>query len=140
MAASAGYSGTPLIKKLGLKPGLRVIFLNAPEEYPALLGELPPDLTVLSSLDGQFDLIHYFAPTYAALVDSFAALMGALKPAGALWISWRKKSAKPPSDITEDLIRALALERGLVDVKVIAVDASWSGLKLVYRLKDRPPA
>jgi len=138
MSPSSGYSGTPLIKKLGLKPGFRVAFLNAPDDYPALLGELPHELTLLSTLDGQFDLVHYFAPNYATFVDAFATLKDAIKPTGALWVSWRKKSAKPPGDISEDMIRALALERGLVDVKVIAVDATWSGLKLVYRLKDRP--
>ncbi|MCA9903655.1 MAG: DUF3052 domain-containing protein [Anaerolineae bacterium] len=138
MAASAGYSGTPLIKKLGIKPGFRTALLNTPKGYDDLLGELPPDVYVVTALDEQCDFIQYFASDYAPLVADFPALKAALKPSGALWISWRKKSANPSGDISEDLIRQLALDSGLVDVKVIAVDATWSGLKLVYRLKDRP--
>lgn len=134
---TAGYSGTPLIKKLGLKPGLRVFFWNPPADYAATLGELPPDVTVAAKLDGLFDFIQFFSTERSELQSQLPMLKAALKPTGLLWISWPKKAAKVPTDITEDVLREVILPSGLVDVKVCAVDAVWSGLKFVHRLKDR---
>ena len=134
----AGYSGTPLVKKLGIKPGFCIYFLNAPEQYQALLGELPPDVNEVDTADVALDFIQFFTKSAAALVEQLPVLMKALKPNGMLWVSWPKKAAKIPTDLTEDVIREIGLAAGLVDVKVIAVDEVWSGLKFVYRLQDRP--
>jgi hypothetical protein len=134
---TSGYSGTPLVKKLGIKSGFRIAILNAPDDYAATLGELPPDVTRDDSLQDALDLIHFFAINRTEFESHYDALKNALKKDGALWISWYKKSAKIPTDLTEDIIRDYALAHGLVDVKVAAVDNLWSGLKLVYRTKDR---
>jgi hypothetical protein len=133
----AGYSKTPLIKKLGIKPGFRLIILNAPENYTQTLGELPEDIMVADSLAGSLDFIHFFTTRRETLAAEFPQLKQALTPSGILWISWPKRSARVETDLTEDTIRAIGLENGLVDVKVAAVDEVWSGLKFVYRLKDR---
>ena len=133
----AGYSGTPLIKKLGIKEGFNVAILNPPPNYQETLGELPPGVIVADTLIGSHDFIHFFTTSRETLAQEFPRLKQALTPAGTLWISWPKRSAKVPTDLTEDIIRAIGLENGLVDVKVAAVDQVWSGLKFVYRLKDR---
>ena len=133
----AGYSKTPLVKKLGIKPGFHVIILNAPENYTQTLGELPEEIIVANSLAGPLDFIHFFTTRREILAAKFPQLKQALAPSGALWISWPKRSARVETDLTEDIIRAIGLENGLVDVKVAAVDEIWSGLKFVYRLKDR---
>jgi hypothetical protein len=135
---TAGYSGTPLVKKLGIKAGWRIAFLNAPADYAVTVGDLPPGVTLLDKPDSQpLEFIQCFVEQRAELEQQFPALKSALTPSGMLWISWRKKTAKMSGDLNEDLIRAVGLENGLVDVKVIAVDAVWSGVKFVYRLKDR---
>jgi hypothetical protein len=133
----AGYSKTPLLKKLGIKPGLRLLILNAPENYPETLGELPENVTVANTLAGPLDFIHFFTTRQETLAAHFPQLKQALTPAGILWISWPKRSSRVETDLTEDIIRIIGLENGLVDVKVAAVDEIWSGLKFVYRLKDR---
>lgn len=133
----AGYSKTPLVKKLGIKPGFRVIILNAPENYVQTLGELPGDIRIADSLADSFDFIHFFTTRRETLAAEFPQLKQALAPSGILWISWPKRSARVETDLTEDIIRAIGLENALVDVKVAAVDEVWSGLKFVYRLKDR---
>jgi hypothetical protein len=133
----AGYSKTPLVKKLGIKPGFRVIILNAPESYAHTLGELPENVIVANTLTGPLDFIHFFTTRRETLAAEFPQLKQALTPSGTLWISWPKRSARVETDLTEDIIRAIGLENGLVDVKVAAVDEVWSGLKFVYRLKDR---
>ncbi len=135
---TSGYSGTPLLKKLGIKAGMRVCFVNAPPDYLTLLGDLPPDIAFVESPQHPLDLIHYFTKERATFVEDYFTLKIALVANGALWISWPKKASKVATDITEDVIRDFALANGLVDVKVIAVDTIWSGLKLVYRLTDRP--
>lgn len=135
---TAGYSGKPLWQKLGLTPMLRVHLRGLPaDDYRALTGMAPgtPDLV---GPRAAFDLAHVFATTAAELARALAALDPRLPPAGAIWVSWPKRSARVPTDITEDTIRALALPLGLVDVKVCAVDAIWSGLKLVRRKALRP--
>lgn len=136
----AGYSGTPLPKKLGIKPGHRVRFVAAPPEFFAALGELPPDVDVLAeNADGAaLDAVVFFTTAEEELRGRYDALAASLAPAGMLWVAWPKRASKVPTDVTEDVVRAVALERGMVDVKVCAIDATWSGLKLVRRLKDRP--
>jgi hypothetical protein len=136
-----GYSGTPLPKKLGIKPGQRIRFVAAPPELTAALGELPQPLDVVAPEDDGavgLDLVVFFTTSADALRERFDALAASLVPSGMLWIAWPKKAARVPTDLTEDVVRQIALERGMVDVKVCAIDATWSGLKLVYRLKDRP--
>lgn len=136
----AGYSGTPLPKKLGIKPGHRIRFVAAPPEFAAALGELPQPLHLVAPDDeaaAGLDLVVFFTTGADALRERFDALAASLVPAGMLWIAWPKKASRVPTDLTEDVVRQIALERGMVDVKVCAIDATWSGLKLVYRLKDR---
>ncbi len=136
---SAGYSGTPLAKKLGLKTGLRVMLRDVPGDYAA---QTDFDLTLCQVLaqPGTFDFAHAFVDSRAALVRALDALEPDLDDTGMIWISWPKKASKIATDLTEDGIRDLALPRGLVDVKVCAVDAVWSGLKLVRRVANRKPA
>jgi hypothetical protein len=133
----AGYSKTPLVKKLGIKEDFKIAIFNAPENYAQTLGELPENLTVVDTLVGPLDFIHFFTAQRDTLAAEFPRLKQALAPAGMLWISWPKRSAKVETDLTEDIIRVIGLDNGLVDVKVAAVDEIWSGLKFVYRLKDR---
>ena len=136
-SGGAGYSGTPLIKKLGIKEGTEIIFINPPAGYIDYLGELPAAVSIKNRLGGKLDFIHFFTKSNAEYETQFHQLKKSLKLNGQLWISWPKKSSKISTDITEDTIRNFALKNGLVDVKVCAVDEIWSGLKLVYRLKDR---
>ena len=131
-----GYSGTPLAKKLGLKPGMATLFLDLPEDLRDLT--LTEGLaSVATSLDGaatrEFDLVHVFETSRERLADRLPALRAALKADGMLWISWPKKSSRVPSSITEDVLREVILPTGLVDVKVCAIDAVWSGLKFMFR-------
>ncbi len=133
----AGYSKTPLLKKLGIKAGMRVLLLNAPAAYLALLGPLPAGVTLLAAPESALDFIQLFSRESADLAGWFPRLKVALAPAGVLWISWPKRAARIPTDLSENLIRDMGLRQGLVDVKVCAVDESWSGLKFVYRLQDR---
>ncbi|MDA1265312.1 MAG: DUF3052 domain-containing protein [Planctomycetota bacterium] len=133
----AGYSGTPLIKKLGLKSGMRVCFQGDPEEFLGSLGPLPDDVTLLSRPGKDMDYLHLFTRSRTFLERRLPGLIERLAPAGMLWISWPKKASKVPTDVTEDVVRGCALAGGVVDVKVCAVDEVWSGLKLVRRLRDR---
>jgi hypothetical protein len=133
----AGYSGRSLIDKLGIKPGMRIAILHAPRGYRTTLGKLPPGVTVTSAVRGVLPLIHLFTLNRARFERQLPALLRALAPDGALWVSWPKKASGVPTDMTEDVLRAVALPTGLVDVKVAAVDEVWSGLKLVRRLKNR---
>ena len=133
----AGYSGTPLVRKLGLKSGTRAIFLNAPRGYSSALGRLPEGLVVANTLAGQFDFIQIFTTGARELADRFPAMKKALRDTGMLWVSWPKAAAKVPSDVNETVVRRTGLAAGLVDVKVCAVDRTWSGLKLMWRLRDR---
>lgn len=138
-AQPAGYSGTPLPKKLGIKPGHRVAFIHAPEGFGETLGELPADVKVVVDEDGSaLDVAVFFTTSAEELREAFGGLGRRVYPAGTLWISWPKKSSRVPTDLTEDVIRAIGLQEGMVDVKVCAVDETWSGLKFVYRLADRP--
>jgi hypothetical protein len=135
-----GYSGTPLPRKLGIRAGNRIALLGAPAGYAKTLGPLPEGVEVREEAapGAGLDLVHLFAADGAALDAAWADAAASLHPAGALWVSWPKRASGVPTDLTEDAVRARALARGLVDVKVCAVDAVWSGLKLVVRLRDRP--
>ncbi len=133
----AGYSGRTLVEKLGIKPRTRIAIINPPRGFRATLGKLPPGVTVAAQLRGALPFIHFFVVSRAVLESHLPTLLRGLEPAGALWISWPKKASGVTTDITEDVIRAVALPTGLVDVKVAAIDDVWSGLKLVRRLKER---
>lgn len=132
----AGYSGTPLVEKLGIKAGMRLYVEGAPPGYFQTLRGIPT-VVQATRLKGPLDFIQYFTTSRAELERRFAALEGALEQDGMLWVSWPKKKAKVETDVTEDVVREIALANGLVDVKVCAVDDTWSGLKLVRRMKDR---
>jgi hypothetical protein len=134
----AGYSGTPLPQKLGIKPGARLGLFDAPEGFETTLGALPADVKKTTALKGALDVALFFTTSRSALEKRFTALAKAVAPAGSLWISWSKKSSGKKTDLDENIIRAVGLAKGLVDVKVCAVDETWSGLKFVVRLKDRP--
>jgi Protein of unknown function (DUF3052) len=130
----AGYSGTPLAQKLGIKPGMIVLAVNAPKDYAALLGALPKDVSILAQAEpGEAQFVHLFARSLKELDDLLPDARKAMATDGAIWVSWYKKTAKIETDVTEDEIRARALKTDLVDVKVCAVSDVWSGLKLVVR-------
>jgi hypothetical protein len=131
---SAGYSGTPLDRKLGLKAGQRIVFENAPA---ADWVDVPEGATVLQRPAQGLDVVVTFQTQRAALTRRLAALRPKLQPAGMIWVAWPKKTSKVPTDITEDVVREIALAGDLVDVKVCAIDATWSGLKLVIRKEAR---
>jgi hypothetical protein len=133
----AGYSRRTLVEKLGIKPRTRIAIVNPPRGYRATLGKLPAEVSVAARARGVLPFIQFFTRTRAVLEVRFPALVRALARDGALWISWPKKASGVSTDVTEDVVRAIALGAGLVDVKVAAVDEVWSGLKLVRRLKDR---
>lgn len=130
---TAGYSGTPLAKKLGIAAGCRVHVLGAPDDYRELLAPLPDGVVFVARVDATTDVVHVFVTKRSALATSLTRMRKAMRPDAAVWVSWPKKAAKVQTDITEDVIRDVALPMGLVDVKVCAVDAVWSGLKLVVR-------
>lgn len=131
--ATAGYSGTPLAKKLGLATDQRVLLIGAPDALQDWLAPLPEGLQFVRRADAQTDLVHLFTTEAAVLARELQRLRETLKPDAVLWVSWPKKASKVPTDITEDRIRELALPLGWVDVKVCAVSEVWSGLKLVVR-------
>lgn len=133
----AGYSKTPLVKKLGIKLGFKIHFANPPDNLQSLLGELPEKTTTIVELNGPVDYIHFFTKSKDELRTQFPILKAALAQNGLLWISWPKKASKVTTDLNENIVRDIGLQNGLVDVKVCAVDEIWSGLKFVYRLKDR---
>jgi len=136
----AGYSGTPLVKKLGIKAGHRVAVVDAPEGFEALLEGLPQGVRIEHALpEGpEADVAICFVTTAAALAARIHRAKAALRPDGGLWISWPKKSSALRTDLTEEVVRVVGIAAGLVDNKVCAIDETWSGLRLVYRLKDRP--
>ncbi|HEY4645326.1 MAG TPA: hypothetical protein VIH25_03500 [Steroidobacteraceae bacterium] len=136
-APMVGYSGTPLARKLGIKPGSRLFVAGAPPDYARLVTPLPDDVKFVSRMTGDTDIAHLFATRRVDLAAIVRSTLAKLKPDGAIWISWPKKASRTPSDITKDMIREIALPLGLVDVKVCAVDEVWSGLKLVIRKKRR---
>ncbi len=132
-----GYSGTPLAKKLGIKGDFHIDLINAPEYYLCLFTDLPANLYFDNDRDAKIDLIHFFTKSQEEYKSVLPQLKNRVKSKGSIWISWPKKSSKVPADVTEDIIRNFALQIGLVDIKVCAVDEIWSGLKLVIPVKDR---
>src|ERR1051326_2332356 len=134
----AGYSGTPLAKKLGIKENHGVCLINAPTGFQDTLDGLADGVEFLDKPAKDMDVIVFFTDSRAVLEKRFEPLSKRLAPAGGLWISWPKKSSGVPTDLTEDAIRAIGLDVGLVDNKVCAVDETWSGLRFVIRVKDRP--
>lgn len=136
---TAGYSGTPLAKKLGIKAGFKLRLINAPEYYMDLFhDDIPHDLYFDGS--SAHDMVHFFTKDKRELDSLLPLLKNDIHQNGAIWVSWPKKSSKVVTDVTEDTIRNLALQSGLVDVKVCAIDDVWSGLKLVIPVKDRIPS
>jgi hypothetical protein len=132
-AKTAGYSGTPLVKKLGIRPGLTVQVIDAPAPYGDIVDGLPADLKRVARTTASTRFVHLFVRDAARLQRTLASLRDKLPTDATVWVSWPKKAARVATDITEDTVRALALPLGFVDVKVCAIDATWSGLKLVVR-------
>lgn len=134
----SGYSGTPLVKKLGVKEGFKVMLVNPPAYYHSLFKSLPANIEFIEEQsEVQVDFIHFFTKSEEELSNRILALKLRLKTSGMLWISWPKKASKVFTDINDSVVRRIGLESGLMDVKVCAVDEIWSGLKFVFRLKDR---
>src|SRR5262245_15291317 len=135
----AGYSGTPLTKKLGIKENHRLALVNAPKNFLAELGPLPATTRVVTRLAKPLDLVLLFVESEKSLVQQFPRLAKKLASSGMIWIAWPKKSSGVATDLSFDRVQKIGLQGGLVDVKICAVDEIWSGLKFVYRLKDRTP-
>jgi ABC-type Na+ transport system ATPase subunit NatA len=133
----AGYSGTPLPQKLGIKPGLMVVTINAPANYRRLLGQLPDHVNFSNRLTANSMFVHLFTSKRNELQRRLSILRNKLSDNGAVWVSWPKKSSGISTDVTEDVIREIALPLGFVDIKVCAVDETWSGLKLMIRRENR---
>jgi hypothetical protein len=134
---SAGYSGTPLPRKLGIKPQGRLGLIGAPPDFDEVLGDLPPGVSVHRRLQGTFDVLVVFVRKRSELERRLPALKKALDQAGGLWVAWPKGSSGVATDLGDGMVRELGLASGLVDNKVCAIDATWSGLRFVYRLADR---
>lgn len=133
----AGYSGTPLTKKLGIKEGSRVALINAPKDFESELGELPDNVQFIRRPTKSLDIIVFFVLTERALLRDFAKFAARLVANGMIWIAWPKKSSGVATDLIEQQVQRIGLDAGLVDVKVCAINEIWSALKFVYRLKDR---
>ena len=133
----AGYSGTPLAKKLGIKEGSRIALVNAPKDFESELEGLPESVEFVKRTTKSLDMILLFVSTEQALARDFAKLAAKLTANGMLWIAWPKKSSGVATDLVEQRVQRIGLDAGLVDVKVCAINEIWSGLKFVYRLKDR---
>lgn len=133
----AGYSNTPLTKKLGIREGMTVALLDAPNGYAGLLGPLPEGVVLKAGPAADADIVHLFTNTRDGLFRGLSSARRMVRQDGAIWVSWFKKAAKLPTEIIEDSVREAAFPLGLVDVKVCAVDERWSGLKLVIRRENR---
>ncbi|MGE5323319.1 MAG: DUF3052 domain-containing protein [Actinomycetota bacterium] len=136
----AGYSGTPLIQKIGVRPGHRIMVRNQPPTFFKELGPMPEGAQYSTKPSGRANVVICFSERKAELEKNFPSLADKLVPDGMLWISWPKKASGVATDLTEDVVREIGLDSGLVDVKVCAIDETWSGLKFVIRTKDRPAA
>jgi len=132
-----GYSGTPLPQKLGIKPGLTVVTINPPANYRRLLGTIPEGVTFSGRLKADSSFAHVFIKTRSELANKLSVLRENIADTGTVWVSWPKKSSGVSTDVTEDVVRAFALPLGFVDVKVCAIDETWSGLKLMVRREIR---
>jgi len=134
----AGYSGTPLAKKIGIKEGSRIALVNAPKNFQSELSDLPDNVEFTEQTTKSLDIILCFVLTERALAKDFAKLATRLTANGMIWIAWPKKSSGVATDLSFDRVQRIGLDAGLVDVKICAINDTWSGLKFVYRLKDRP--
>jgi hypothetical protein len=134
----AGYSSTPLAKKLGINEGSRIGLVNAPKDFESELGKLPDKAEFVRRLTNSLDMILFFVLSERELAKDFGRLARKLITNGMLWIAWPKKSSGVATDLSFDVVQRIGLDAGLVDVKICAIDETWSGLKFVYRLKDRP--
>jgi hypothetical protein len=134
---TAGYSGTPLPQKLGIKPGLTVVTINAPANYRRLLGTIPDRVTFSDRLKSDAGFVHIFVKRRSELVKRLSVLREKIADTGTVWVSWPKRSASVLTEVTEVVVRAVALPLGFVDVKVCAIDETWSGLKLMVRRENR---
>jgi hypothetical protein len=132
----AGYSSTPLAKKLGIKEGFRITLVNAPKDFQSELGELPHRVEFVKRPTKSLDIVLFFVVSERALTRDFAELSEKLKTNGMIWIAWPKKSSGVTTDLSFERVQRIGLDAGLVDVKICAIDETWSGLKFVYRLKD----
>jgi len=133
----AGYSSTPLPKKLGIKEQSRIAFVNAPKDFAAYLGPIPESAEIVKRLTKPLDIILLFVSTERALAKDFAKLTEKLATNGMIWVAWPKKSSGVATDLSFERVQRTGLDAGLVDVKICAIDETWSGLKFVFRLKDR---
>jgi hypothetical protein len=136
--SAAGYSGTPLPRKLGIREGSRLLLVDAPVDFAATLGDLPPGVELVEAGAGAVDVAILFALDEPTVRARFADLAASLQPAGGLWIAWPKRSSGVATELDENVVREIGLADGLVDNKVCAIDATWSGLRFVWRLRDRP--
>jgi hypothetical protein len=136
----AGYSSTPLPKKLGIKEGSRIAFVNAPKGFQDYLGALPADVDIVTRLTKPLDLVLLFVTEERALLRDFAKLAAKLASNGMIWIAWPKKSSGVATDLSFERVQRIGLDSGLVDIKICAIDETWSGLKFVIRLRDRKKA
>ncbi len=134
---SSAYSSTPLAKKLGIKVGYKIKLVNAPQHYLGLFTDMPDNIDFMPGKTAKKDFIHFFTKDEQELLDLLPQLKQEIVPAGIIWVSWPKKSSGIPSTVSENMIRDIAIANGLVDIKVCAVDETWSGLKLVIPVKDR---
>jgi hypothetical protein len=136
----AGYPAKPLAAKLGIKSGFVVAVVHPPDNYRRLLGRIPRNVVVQDRLAEGADIVHAFVKARSEIDREFERWKGSIRPSGCLWVSWPKRVSGVATDLTEQVVRDVALAHGLVNVKVAAIDDTWSGLKLVFRLVDRPPA
>lgn len=136
----AGYSGKSVVQKLGIKPGFRIFVDGAPASYHDVIGPLPAEVTIAARLKASLDMVHLFASQAASLRKKLPACRDAIAPDGMVWVSWPKKSSGVTTDVSENVVRDTALSLGLVDVKVCAIDDTWSGLKLVIPRDQRQAA
>ena len=134
---SVGYSGASLAKKLGIKPGIELLVVNGPENYRKLVEPLPDNVKLVSSLSDTTGMVHLFVTRKAELVRLLKSFRAKLNTSGVIWVSWPKKAAKVPTEVTDNTVREVALPLGFVDIKVCAVDDVWSGLKVVLRKELR---
>ncbi len=135
--AAAGYSGSPLSKKLGIKKGFNIFLINAPDNYAELLSDMESEVRFVLSPQKPCDMIHYFEKSLSGLKKTLPELKNKITASGCVWVSWPKKASKVQTDVSENLIREIGLSVGLVDIKVCSVDEVWSGLKFVIPVKDR---
>ena len=134
---TSGYSGTPLAKKLGIKEGFKIRLINQPDYYFDLFTDMPENIKILKDKTSKKNFIHCFTKQAKDLNEQIPLLRNEIEQNGIIWVSWPKKTSKMATNVTEDIIRNIALSKGLVDIKVCAVDETWSGLKLVIPIKDR---